>query len=118
MKSPLSYFLEKLNNVQCFQLYLNIPADMPSPVPVPKVQVINSSVHCTWGEYPQKLNIDIDALIWGSYEAHITLDCDANGDKSEYQVMEDCVEIKIPFHKEKKYIDDSFQKLITPKDIL
>lgn len=38
-----------------------------------------------------------------------------DGAQSDYQIMVDCLEIKIPFHKEKGYIDDSFQKLITPQ---
>lgn len=46
---------------------------------------------------------------------HITLDCEVDGNKSDYQIMDDCLEIKIPFHKEKGYVDDSFQKLVKPK---
>lgn len=52
------------------------------------------------------------------YETHIALDCDVDGSKSDYQIMVDCLEIKIPFHKDKSYIDDSFQKLITPRGML
>jgi hypothetical protein len=51
MKEPLCYFLEKLTNVQCFQLYVGAPVGMEEPFPTPKIQVISSTIHCTWGEY-------------------------------------------------------------------
>jgi hypothetical protein len=101
MKQPLSYFVEKLNNVQCFQLYISTPSSLQADPPPPQIQVIKNTIHCVWGEY----------------EVHIGLDCDVDGAQSDYQIMVDCLEIKIPFHKEKGYIDDSFQKLITPQDI-
>ena len=52
MKQPLSYFVEKLNNVQCFQLYISTPSSLQADPPPPQIQVIKNTIHCVWGEYP------------------------------------------------------------------
>lgn len=130
MNKPLNYFVEKLNNIQCFQLYINKPQE--DDLPEPKIQIIKNNIHINWGKYLcisflflflfhsfyyYQYKIRHIYLIQQRNESHITLDCEVDGNKSDYQVMADCLEINIPFHKEKGYVDDSFQKLIRPKGI-
>ena len=42
VRVPLLYFIEKLSNIQCFQLYFIIPTGMKEPYPAPKSQIVKS----------------------------------------------------------------------------
>eukprot|EP01111_Echinosteliopsis_oligospora_P016101 TRINITY_DN6570_c2_g1_i2.p1 TRINITY_DN6570_c2_g1~~TRINITY_DN6570_c2_g1_i2.p1 ORF type:complete len:345 (+),score=65.66 TRINITY_DN6570_c2_g1_i2:45-1079(+) len=110
-QKQMFYFLEKLNNIECFQISVMIPPDLlssPSPTSTttssdnkPVINVRVDSVHCSWG----------------SYSIEIKLDCQVDAVRSEYKIHHDFLHIKIPFHKDKQYVDDSYQLLLSVDDI-